>query len=182
MFAATPAIAGTPAEAQTFIDGVASSVLSVIKTKDSQPVKLAKLEDIFRNSVDIPYVGQYVLGRHWRSATPAQQQAYLAAYEPFVIKNYASKLTKYSGQNYRLKNARATNSDYVVAMEIVDEGNPSVFVDYTLRDAVSSYKVIDIAVEGISLRATQRSEFNAIVSSKGMDYLIDALKKQAAKK
>lgn len=179
---ATSANAGSPADAQKFIDGVASDVLGVIKTKDSQSAKLSKLEGIFSNAVDIPYVGKYVLARHWNAATPAQQQAYLAAYEPFVIKNYASKLTKYSGQDYKLKNARSTDSNYVVTMEIVDQGNPSVFVDYTLREAGSSYKVIDIAVEGVSLRATQRSEFNSIVSSKGLDYLISALQKQAAKK
>jgi ABC-type transporter MlaC component len=67
-------------------------------------------------------------------------------------------------------------------MEIVDPGNPSVFVDYTVRQDGKAYKVIDIAVEGISLRATQRTEFNSIVSSKGTDYLISALQKQAAKK
>lgn len=179
---ATAANAGSPADAQKFIDGVASNVLDVIKTKDSQSAKMGKLENIFSNAVDIPYVGKYVLARHWNSATPEQQQAYLAAYQPFVIKNYAGKLTKYSGQNYKLKNARGTDGQYVVTMEIVDPGNPSVFVDYTMRDAGSSYKVIDIAVEGVSLRATQRSEFNSIVNSKGMDYLISALQKQAAKK
>ncbi len=179
---ATTASAGNPADAQKFIDGVASSVLGVIKTTDSQSVKLGKLEGIFSNAVDIPYVGKYVLGRHWNEATPEQQTKYLAAYEPFVIKNYASKLTKYSGQNYKLKNARGTDGQYVVTMEIVDAGNPSVFVDYTMREVGSSYKVIDIAVEGVSLRATQRSEFNSIVSSKGIDYLISALQKQAAKK
>ena len=179
---ATSANAGSPADAQKFIDSVASDVLDVIKTKDSQSVKLDKLEGIFSSAVDIPYVGKYVLGRHWNSATPEQQKQYLAAYEPFVIKNYASKLTKYSGQNYKLKNARGSDGQYVVTMEIVDPGNPSVFVDYTMRDAASSYKVIDIAVEGVSLRATQRSEFNSIVNSKGIDHLISALQRQAAKK
>lgn len=182
LFIAAAATAGSPADAQKFIDNVASQVLDVIKTKDSQSTKMGKLEGIFSSAVDIEYVGKYVLGRHWNSATPEQQQAYLAAYKPFVIKNYAGKLTKYSGQNYKLKNARGTDGQYVVTMEIVDEGNPSVFVDYTMRDAGSSYKVIDIAVEGVSLRATQRSEFNSIVNSKGMDYLISALQKQAAKK
>lgn len=179
----TIAHAGSPADAKTFIDTVASDVLGVIKTGDSQSAKMSKLEGIFSNAVDIPYVGKYVLGRHWNEATPAQQKDYLAAYEPFVIKNYAGKLTKYSGQNYKLKNARASNGDdYVVTMEIVDPGNPSVFVDYTVREDSKAYKVIDIAVEGVSLRATQRSEFNSIVSSKGIDYLISALQKQAAKK
>ncbi len=182
LFIATSAHAGSPADAQKFIDGVASSVLEVIKTKDSKDAKMSKLEGIFSNAVDIPFVGKYVLARHWNTATPEQQKAYLAAYEPFVIKNYAGKLTKYSGQNYKLKNARGADGQYVVTMEIVDPGNPSVFVDYTMRDAGSSYKVIDIAVEGVSLRATQRSEFNSIVNSKGIDYLISALQKQAAKK
>lgn len=182
MAAATTAHAGSPADAQKFIDGVASSVLDVIKTKDSTATKMGKLEGIFSNAVDIPYVGKYVLGRHWNSATPEQQKAYLAAYQPFVIKNYAGKLTKYSGQNYKLKNARGDDGQYVVTMEIVDPGNPSVFVDYTMREDAKAYKVIDIAVEGVSLRATQRSEFNSIVNSKGIDYLISALQKQAAKK
>lgn len=182
MVSATTAHAGSPADAQKFIDTVASQVLDIIKTGDSKSAKLAKLETIFTGAVDIPYVGKYVLGRHWNSATPDQQKQYLAAYEPFVIKNYAGKLTKYSGQNYKLKNARGDDGQYVVTMEIVDPGNPSVFVDYTIREDAKAYKIIDIAVEGVSLRATQRSEFNSIVNSKGVDGLIAALQKQAARK
>ena len=182
LFAAKAAHAGSPQEAQQFVDGVASNVLEVIKTKASTAEKMGQLESIFAGAVDIPYVGKYVLGRHWNAASADQQQRYLAAYQPFVLKNYASKLTKYSGQNYKLKNARGENGQYVVTMEIVDPGNPSVFVDYTMREDAGSYKVIDIAVEGVSLRATQRSEFNSIVSGKGLDYLIGALERQAAKK
>lgn len=182
MVCATTAHAGSPADAQKFIDNVASQVLDVIKTGDSKSTKLAKLETIFTGAVDIPYVGKYVLGRNWTGANPDQQKRYLAAYEPFVIKNYAGKLTKYSGQNYKLKNARGDDGQYVVTMEIVDPGNPSVFVDYTMREDGGSYKIIDIAVEGVSLRATQRSEFNSIVNNKGVDGLIAALEKQAARK
>ena len=82
-----PAMAGTPQEAQQFIDGVASKVLGVIKTDQTQAQKLKVLEGIFTDAVDIPYVGKYVLGRHWRTASATQQKDYLAAYQPFVIKN-----------------------------------------------------------------------------------------------
>lgn len=174
--------AGSPKEAQQFVDGVSRQVLEVIKTNDSEAVKLGKLETIFSGAVDIPFVGKYVLAKHWRVASDEQKAAYLAAYQPFVIKNYAGKLTKYSGQQYTLKNPRAAGSQYIVTMEIIDPGNPSIFVDYRLRDTDGAYKVIDISVEGVSLVATQRSEFNSIVSSKGLDYLIAALQKQVAKK
>jgi len=180
--AAQPALAGSPADAQKFIDGVASDVLSIIKTDESKATKLSKLEDVFSGAVDIPYVGKYVLGRHWRTASEQQQKDYLAAYQPFVIKNYAGRLTKYSGQKYNLKNARGDDDTYQVTMEIIDAGSAPIYVDYTLREDASSYKVVDIAVEGVSLRATQRSEFNSIVNSKGLDYLIGALQKQAARK
>lgn len=172
--------AGSPQEAKQYVDNVASQVLDVLKTGTSKADKQAKLESLFSTMVDIPYVAKYVLGKHWPTATPEQQQAYVAAYKPFVLRNYASKLTKYSGQNYKLKDARNMGGDQVVTMEIVDPGNPSVFVDYRLREDTGSYKVVDIAVEGVSLVATQRSEFNSIVSSKGLDYLIEALNKKAA--
>jgi phospholipid transport system substrate-binding protein len=181
LLAAPASHAGTPEDAQKFIDGVASDVLNVLKTDTGKSEKMATMETIFANAVDIPQVAKYVLGKHWREATPEQQKAYVDAYQPFVIRNYAGKLTKYSGQNYKLKNARASGSDYVVTMEIIDPGNPSVFVDYRLRENSKGYKIIDIAVEGVSLSATQRSEFNSIVSSKGIDYLISALEKQANK-
>jgi ABC-type transporter MlaC component len=71
---AATAHAGSPAEAQTFIDTVAGDVLAVIKTDDSQSVKMGKLEGIFSTAVDIPYVGKYVLGRHWNTAKPQQQR------------------------------------------------------------------------------------------------------------
>lgn len=178
----TVALAGSPKEAQAYIDGISTDVLDILKTKETKASKQAKLETLFSTTVDIPYVAKYVLGRHWNGASADQQKAYVAAYEPFIVRNYAGKLTKYSGQSYKLKNARNMGDDQVVTMEIVDPGSPSVFVDYRLREVSGSYKVVDIAVEGVSLVATQRSEFNAIVNRNGIDGLIAALQKQAAKK
>lgn len=180
LMVASHAHAGDAQGAKQFVDQVASQVLGVLKTDASASAKLEKMQAIFSGVVDIPFIGKYVLGTHWRQASDAQKQAYLAAYEPFVIKNYAGKLTKYSGQKYTLKAPRQAGSNYIVTMEIVDAGKPSVFVDYRLREDAGTYKVIDISVEGVSLVQTQRSEFNAIVSSKGIDYLTAAMKKKAA--
>lgn len=177
-----PAHAGDAAGAKAYIDGVSKQVLEVLKAGGSQADKQQKLEGIFASTVDIPEVGKFVLGRHWKTASEEQRAAYLAAYEPFVLRNYASKLTKYSGQSYKLREARPDGDAFVVTQEILDPGKASVYVDYRLQDAGKGYRLRDIAVEGVSLVATQRSEFNSIVSSKGLDYLISALKKQAAAK
>ncbi|MFZ4540722.1 MAG: MlaC/ttg2D family ABC transporter substrate-binding protein [Rickettsiales bacterium] len=176
------ASAANSAAAKSFIDTVATQVLALVKdTNLSKGDKQEKIEALFSDKVDIDFVAKFVLGKHWRTATPQQQQDYVAAYKPFILKNYAGKLTKYSGQTYTLKNARAEGEQTVVTMEINDPNGQSVNVDYHLKGE-GSFKIVDIAVEGVSLLTTQRSEFNGIVENKGVDGLITALKNQVAGK
>ncbi len=176
----TVALAG-PEAAKSFVDSVAKQVINVAKGDSPTKTKEAKIESIFADKVDINFIARFVLGKHWRSASPAQQSRYVAAYRPFILKNYASKLAKYSGQTYELKNARADGDASVVTMVIHDNGGEDINVDYRMRGD-GSFKIVDIMVEGVSLLSTQRSEFNGIVESKGVDGLIEALKKQVAAK
>lgn len=176
------AMAANPDAAKKFVDTVATQVLALVKNDSlSQTDKQTKIETIFSDKVDIAFVAKFVLGKHWRTATPVQQKDYVAAYRPFILKNYANKLTKYSGQTYGLKNARVDGDASVVTMEINDPNGQKVNVDYRLKGE-GSFKIVDITVEGVSLLATQRSEFNGIVERKGIDGLIEALKKQVASK
>ncbi len=179
----TAAFAANPASAKSFIDGLAVQVLTLVKSEAvSKSEKQSRIEALFADKVDINFVAKFVLGKHWRTATPQQQTAYVAAYKPFILKNYASKLTKYSGQTYTLKNTRVDGDASVVTMEIDDPDGQKINVDYRLRDDSGAFKIVDISVEGVSLLTTQRSEFNAIIENNDMDYLIDRLKKQVAAK
>lgn len=179
----TSAAHANPEAAKNFVDRVSKQVLDIVKTDGlSKEQKAAKLEALFSDKVDINFVGRFVLGKHWRTATPAQQQAYLAAYKPFILKNYAGRLAKYSGQTYTLKNPRTDGDASMVTMEINDPNGPNVIVDYRLKGTDGNFRIVDIMVENVSLLTTQRSEFNGIVESKGVDGLIEALKKQVASK
>lgn len=179
---ASPAHADASA-AKSFVDKVATQVLAIVKNEAlSTEQKQSRIETVFTDKVDIYFVAKFVLGKHWRTATPKQQQDYLAAYRPFILKNYASKLAKYSGQTYELKNARIDGDASMVTMVIHDTDGADVLVDYRLRGAAGAYKIVDITVEGVSLLTTQRSEFNGIVERKTIDGLINALKTQVAAK
>jgi phospholipid transport system substrate-binding protein len=175
-----PAYASTQ-RATGFVDKVAGEVLAIIKNDALDASgKKAKVNTIFLNVVDIPFVAKFVLGKHWRTATPEQRAQYLAAYEPFLINNYVSRITKYSGQTYTIMRTRKDNNDYVVNMELLDPNGPNVVMDYRVRPAGKQFKVIDIVIENVSLLNTQRSEFNSVVTNKGLDFLIKALEKKAA--
>lgn len=167
-------------EVRNFADGLAQKALNIAKSEASKSVKQKKLEALFRNNVDIKWVAKFVAGKHWRTATPAQKAQYMKNYEAFLLKNYASKLTDYSGQSYNIKSTRNEgDGEYVLAMELINVGEPNVMIDYRIRKNGSGYKVIDIVVEGVSMITTQRSEFGSVISQKGFDFLIAALKKKA---
>ena len=178
---ATASYADDAPKAQVFVDKVASDVLLLVKDeKITIEDKKSKLNKVFVDVVDVPHVAKFVLGRHWRTATPAQQQAYLSAYGPFLINNYVARLTKYTGQTFKITGSQAAGDAYIVSMKLLDPKGPPILVDYRVRqDAGDVFKVIDIVVEGVSLLATQRSEFNSVVSNNGVDFLIQALQKKA---
>lgn len=167
-----------PAAAKAYVDSVTQQVLAISKSDMDKSAKTSKLEALFSDKVDMDFIARFVLGKHWRAATPAQQSAYIAAYKPFLLKNYAGRLAKYSGQTYSLKNARAEDGGVdIVTMQINDTNGQSFLVDYRIRNN----KILDIIVEGVSLLATQRSEFSAIVDDKGIDGLTEALKSKVAR-
>lgn len=179
-----PTAEAAPAtEVEKFIGSLGNKVLTLLNNKaikDSE--KEQQLKTIFRDNVDTDWIGQFVLGKYWRDATPDQQKKYLSLYREFLIQSYTGRFKDYSGESFKITGSRDEgNSKFLLNTEIVRPQNPSVLVDYKVKGTGASMKVYDIVVEGVSLISTQRSEFTSVVSRKGLDALITALDKKVNK-
>lgn len=182
MLISQPVMAGDQNGAQQFIQNMAAKVVSVLENKDtSLEQKDTELKQVFEGNIAINWVGRFVLGRHWRSSTPVQQEAYLSSYKSFIINSYVDRLKEYSGETFNILQTRELGNDqFMLSMEIArPNGQPPVLVDYKVRDENTRYQIYDIVVEGVSLITTQRSEFDAVVSRNGLDYLIKQLSAKA---
>lgn len=169
------------AGAKAFVDGLAKQVLAIVQNSAiDKATQTTKIESLFSNKVDINFVAKFALGQYWRQSTDAQRSAYIAAYKPFILKNYANRLTRYSGETYTLKQARQDGDAQMVTMVIHDPQGQDINVDYRLTGSGSNYRIIDIIVEGVSLLTTQRSEFKAVLDQKGVDGLTEILKAKVA--
>jgi len=179
MTQARPAVAA-PDDASKYIQNIGNEALTVIGTKGlSKEQKQAKLEKIFANSVDFQWVGRFVMGRFWRQATDQQKTRYLAEYEKFLLLHYTSRFTDYTSGSFKVTNFRDDgDNEYTVSTQMAsaeaNNGEP-LLVEYRVRKEDRGYRIFDVIVEGVSLLATQRSEFSSVISSKGIDYLIDQL-------
>lgn len=178
----TPTQAAVSAEvvggAQAFINDLASKAIGLLQRNDiTLEQRESQFRDLLAHGFAMEFIGRFVLGRAWRTATPEQQQDYLTVFTEYVLKTYSRRLGGYSGEQFNVTGARAAGKKDVLVQTRIDRPSAAAIVaDWRVRQFDGQYKIIDIAVEGVSMAVTQRSEFAAVVSRNGLDGLVQALR------
>lgn len=167
-------------QAADYAMDVGDQALAIISGEGDDAQKKERLSELFVQHVDTDWIGRFVLGHNWRGMSEAQKQEYLQYYRGFLINQYTANFQEYAeGTHFTVTRSRPIGSkqdQFLVSMEIKRGKDQPVYVDYRVRGQNSGFRVIDIVVEGVSLLATQRSEFASVVQRKGIDHLIDKLK------
>jgi phospholipid transport system substrate-binding protein len=116
------------------------------------------------------------VGRHWRSASPEQQQKLQAEFKTLLVRTYAGALTQVRDQTVALKPYRAAPSDteVVVRTEIKGKGEP-IQLDYRLEKTDAGWKIYDVNVLGVWLVEQYKTSFAQEIGSVGIDGLIAKL-------
>ena len=174
--------AGVSADAaRQMIQNVGVEVLAVLRDPAlANQQKFDRLVGLLDGPIDLEIIARLILGRHWRSASEAQQVEYLALFRAFALDNLASRLHVYDGQDFEIVGAQAVNErDAVVATRVTGGGRQPLKVDWRVRERDDGDLVaIDVIVEGVSLIVTQRSEFSAVIERRGMDGLLAELRQR----
>jgi phospholipid transport system substrate-binding protein len=186
LFCATQA-AAADSVCETFANTMSSDVVAVFHdTSHSEDHKREALSDIFVKAVDTDWIGRFVLGRFFKAASKDEQDQYLKSYRSYITRTYISKFSNEAGMNVediQVVGVTPKDSSSFEAKTIIKrKTEEDVRVEYLLAATNGKCKVRDIKIEGVSLLASQRSEFSALASSSGMKGVIAALNKQIAKK
>lgn len=170
-------------DAAHFITGLAQRAIEVLqRTNDSLEQREKEFRAILAEDFDLEFIGRFVLGRHWRKATPEQQADYQALFAEWLLKTYSRRLGGYAGETFETIDARAVgDEDVLVRTRINRPSGPPILADWRVRKQDDHFRIIDIMVEGISMAVTQRSEFNAVVSKDGIDGLLGILRARTQK-
>ena len=168
----------SPEEAEKFIRTLGQQAVGVLSDK-SVPMtdREARIRDLLRKNFDLETIGRFVLSKYWRTATPDQQADYLSLFSEFVLRTYARRMGGYGNEQFKITSAKPLGSrDAIVLTEISRPAGPPITAGWRVRDTNDAYKIIDVMVEGVSMAATQRSEFETIVRDQGLVGLIEILR------
>ena len=131
-------------------------------------------EKLILPNIDFRVASRWVLGKHWRSASASQRNAFVREFRALLVNTYLRSLNRYRDNTIRVLGARPGQPDgrALVDAEVVQANGPLVNVQFRLHRKENDWLIYDIVVEGISLVATHRSGFSSEIREKGLDSLI----------
>lgn len=173
-------------EAATFISDLTDKAIAGLTKKDIPPEQRAQeFRTIFTTNFDVPAIGRFALGRHWRTASEAEKAEYLKLFEDFIVGTYAARFGDYSGEKIKINGTRLGDQGEVTVfteLQRANDSGPPYKVDWRLRREGNTFKIFDIIAEGISMSITQRDDFSAAIQRSGgkISGLIASLKEKTA--
>lgn len=127
---------------------------------------------------DFSSMAKWVLGKNWREATPEQRDDFVNQFRTLLVRTYAKALLEYSEEKIRfLPTEQNPDSNLVVVKSEVAQpgGAGPIPINYRLHVSEGEWKVVDVAVDGVSLISTYRGSFASEIQKSGLDALIAKL-------
>ena len=179
---AAPQAWAAAAEApDAFIQRVATAALDAVRADpaiqagDFQKV-LTLVDGLIMPNVNFSRMTASAVGRYWRQATPAQQQKLQDEFKILLVRTYSGALAQVKDQTLTFRPLRAAPgaTDVIVRSDLRGRGDP-IQLDYRVEKVQGDWKIYDLNVMGIWLVETYRTQFAQVISSRGIDGLIEAL-------
>ena len=170
MFGAAPGRAAGEQDAQHFVQQLAESAITTVATPNiSDDERRERFRRLFVSAFDLPQIGQFVLGRYWRTATAAQRQQFLKEFEDAQVLLWSGHFKDYRGERLQTQAARQDGpGTWLVESRIFRPQQPPIPVRWRVHQAADGkLRIVDIIPQGASMAITVREDYSGALSSSG---------------
>jgi phospholipid transport system substrate-binding protein len=181
-FCATAIAAAAEMAPDALVKQTSQDVLEIIKSdKDIQAGNKQKIYALVDAKVlphfDFKRMTQLAVGKSWRQATPAQQDALVKEFRTLLVRTYSVSLSTYKNQiiDYKPLRMQPSDTDVTVKTVVKQSSGQPVPIDYGLQKNADGWKVYDVVVDNISLVTNYRGSFASEIRKSGIDGLIKVL-------
>jgi phospholipid transport system substrate-binding protein len=146
--------------------------------RDGNRAKLIQLIDAkVLPHFDFAAMTMLTTGQSWKNASADQRERLTAEFKTLLVRTYASALSAYSEQalEFRPLRAKPTDTEVTINVRVLRSGAQPVPIDYNMEKTAAGWKIYDVAVGGVSLVASYRTEFANVIRDAGVEGLIGRL-------
>lgn len=133
--------------------------------------------------IDVRYAAFRVIGNHIRNTTEEERDAFVSAFQEYMISTYAGTFTLYRDQQVVVEPGQDVGNRRIatVRTRVIDPGKPDITIEFKLiRHRDSEYwQVFDMVAEGISLLDSKRAELGSMIRQQGLTRVTELLQERA---
>lgn len=183
-----PAPAAPPGPApQALMQETSQRMLATLETdrdgyRNDRGRMNALVDRVLLPNFDTEYSARLVLGKHWRTATPAQRQRFVEAFYRSMLAKYGAALAEFTADRMTILPFRGdvASGQATVRTEVRTSDGTRVPVNYSMRATPQGWKAWDVTIEGISYVKSFRDDFGAEIEHRGIEPVIARLEADAA--
>ncbi len=179
---AAPAVQAGPATDQlrNRVDRILQVLSDPEMAKESRTVeRRAALRRIAGEVFDFNEISRRSLGRYWQPRTPAEREEFVRLFADLLERAYVSKLELYSGEKIEYPGEVPDGDVTTVKTRIITKQGTPIPVDYRMFQQSGQWRAYDALIEGVSLVANYRSQFNSVIQRTSYEDLVKTLRAKA---
>ena len=176
------AFADATGDATALVTSLSAELQKMVNSGQSQSGQIATFQTIIGRYADMGPVAASVLGQPWRTASPAQKQAFVAAFQSYFARKYGNTFSQYKNASITVTGAKDGGKSGVLVNSVVKRpGQEDIKVDWQISARSGAPKVVNLIIEGVSMLANERAEIGAMLDAQGgsLDGLIAQMSKSS---
>ena len=169
-----------PDAAKRFLQQKHDAVMRVLR-RPAGDARAAELTRMLGDLLDYEELSKRALGSHWETKTSTERERFVALLRQLVERSYQQSLERTVSFDVSYGSAEAVDGGVLVHTEARSRTNrrqPPVAIDYRLRRVGSTWKVFDLATDGVSMVQNYRNQFDRIIERDGWDGLLERMEKR----
>ena len=175
---ASPAAAGAPN------DQLKAQIDRVLKTLDDPELKKegrarerrAAVRKIANDIFDFGETARRSLGRHWQPRTAAERDEFVQLFADLLERSYISRVELYGGEKIQYLSDTIDGDQARAQTKLLTKGGSDIPIEYRMHRKGDRWLVYDVIIEGVSLIANYRTQFNKIITTSSYQELIRKMK------
>jgi len=103
------------------------------------------------------------LGRHWQNLSAAEQREFVSLFTDLLARAYLVKIERYSGEPIVYTGDSIDGELATVKTKFITKQGTEIPIEYRLLRRGDRWQVYDVLIEGVSLIANYRTQFDRIM-------------------
>ena len=129
--------------------------------------------------LNVAEISKKALGKHWAKCSDSEQKRFQALLgELFLHVAFPSSAKFFAELDLMYGKTTEEKQRTVVPLTVVHEKEGEVDINFRLTRTAGNWQVVDVILDGVSMRNNLRSKFYKVITKKGFDELMRKMEKK----